>query len=560
MITKEFEEKGINQKMYDDFKISFKKPLNQYGSSELYDLFFNSVSKKIRKILDEATSVEEIQKLANEVSFGQIKIHITPLHCNHDDHKLNTHNFMMMELLKHIGKIDCDGNDAFFKHLMTNKYLGVVVEKHYLDFRWKQIKGYSLIKKKIGKKYSGRTWKLNRHSGVEFEYVFELSNLLAEAFVKNSIEKFTLKNRDWLQYAIAKEFSEQVYNGVLYLSDDPEYNSDLKMQFKKHKLLPEHIKIQARENHFRLYRKVFYLELIDGHIKDISSHELISLVVPEMMRQMEYIKDKTERKIQQSSDYAKAFQTKKHINKKTQEAMEHNAFLNKYGYVELDNDVDLERFNKLQEEFMEFCNHVYVPYAKDHSFRIKKLGKHRAAGLYYPEPIKATIFDLDYPSAYAHELGHQLDFTLSKEGTLLSEALRFRTVYDEYVAALENTVNSLPKGELFRDKWEGKTKYNKNYYLQNTEVFARSFELYLHHKGIESSFLKKSYTDHVYPNNEKYIQAVMNYFEELFSLFTIENQSNLIVEKADIRKQSKNKKVASEKNNKKESIIQLSLF
>ncbi len=218
----------------------------------------------------------------------------------------------------------------------------------------------------------------------------------------------------------------------------------------------------------------------DGYISRLRNIDFELFIPAEMIKQMEYLVDKTERRLNMESDYARAFQTKKHINKRTKKVMDNNAFLSKYGYVEIDNDVDLKLFGQLEKDFKSLCQKIHIPTTKDHSFRIKKLGRHRAAGLYYPDPIKSIIFDLDHPNAFVHELEHLIDFTLLSENEqMVSESLHFRKIMDSYKRIMDDKISNLDMDNPFRKQWFGKPKYNRSYYFQATEVFARSYELYL---------------------------------------------------------------------------------
>ena len=98
---------------------------------------------------------------------------------------------------------------------------------------------------------------------------------------------------------------------------------------------------------------------------------------------MSNIREKTRQIMNEHSSYAKAFQTKKNISPATLSMMKDNQFLWMYGEVELDNDVHLQKFQTLEMEFTELRTQLKLKQALDHSFRIRKLGRHKAAGLYY---------------------------------------------------------------------------------------------------------------------------------------------------------------------------------
>ena len=230
---------------------------------------------------------------------------------------------------------------------------------------------------------------------------------------------------------------------------------------------------------------------------------------------MKYLRIKAEQEFEQRNCYARSFQTKRYIRYTTQKVMESNIFLKYYGYVELDNEVDLSKFRFLESEFARLNTFLPVPVAKDHSFRIKKLGKHRAEGIYFPH-YKATILDIDHPQSYVHELAHQIDYTFTQDNTLLSENLDFRVVTDRYKYLVNQNIEALENDSLFKKKWFGRTKYNCDYFYQNTEIFARCFEIYLAQRNVTNAFFVSNLgNDPVYPQTPDFTVLINNYFNKL---------------------------------------------
>ena len=90
---------------------------------------------------------------------------------------------------------------------------------------------------------------------------------------------------------------------------------------------------------------------------------------------------KEERRI--SSDYARSYETKKNIPLKVQEEMKKSKFLSHFGYVEYDELVDLEKVKVIEKEWQEVNKVINFPVAKNHSLRFRRLGKHKASGLYF---------------------------------------------------------------------------------------------------------------------------------------------------------------------------------
>ena len=65
-----------------------------------------------------------------------------------------------------------------------------------------------------------------------------------------------------------------------------------------------------------------------------------------------------------------------------------------------------------------------------------------------------------------------------------------------------------------------KGKYNVAYYLKPTEIFARSFELYVRYiLGVDNDLLPKEFSKAVYPcNNEEFMQEIAAYFNALLQI------------------------------------------
>ena len=217
-----------------------------------------------------------------------------------------------------------------------------------------------------------------------------------------------------------------------------------------------------------------------------------------------------------TGDYAKPYMTKKNITKKIENFMNDNKFLNMFGYVEADSDCDLEKLNQLEDEFIELTTKIFLPVKKDHSLRFRRLGKMKADGVYV-YPFKALCVDLDGVHSFMHEAFHMIDFT---EG-LLSLDIKFKQIVNKYTSIVTDKVNSLDKGDSFYIEWNSKNKYNKNYYLNPREIFARAGELYVSEiLGVKSSLTRRDFSEgdkaYIYPVDREFLDLVKVYFDELF--------------------------------------------
>lgn len=210
-----------------------------------------------------------------------------------------------------------------------------------------------------------------------------------------------------------------------------------------------------------------------------------------------------------TSDYAKSFTTKKNRSKKLIEQTEASSLWKYFGYVEYDADVEIDAVRKYETEFETF----YQKYLSDinlseHAIRFRKLGQHHVAGLYYPN-VKCLCVDLHHPHSMVHELGHLIDYMMGG----LSAQKEFSTLYREtkdYLETLSKRDDKL--GEMLQKK----SKYNLNYYLTPTEMFARGFELYVYYILNERSNLLREEYGGVYNTSNEYIQLVREYFQKVF--------------------------------------------
>lgn len=206
---------------------------------------------------------------------------------------------------------------------------------------------------------------------------------------------------------------------------------------------------------------------------------------------------------------ATACQTKKNIPEKTLKAMEESEFNNYFGYVEYDEDVDIEKASEVAKEFIAI-KETYFPgvNASENALRLRKLGKHRALGLYYPF-VQCLCVDINSPSSFIHEFGHLIDYTYGR----LSQKFNFYEIRKRYEELVDQAMGD-------NDQYKGNTKYNREYFLNPTEIFARSFEIYASRcLGIKNSLLETpgGYEAACYPSDEGYVEMIRKYFDQLFA-------------------------------------------
>ena len=196
---------------------------------------------------------------------------------------------------------------------------------------------------------------------------------------------------------------------------------------------------------------------------------------------------------------ATAWMTKKNINDETKSLMENTSLKDFFHYIELDNDVDLELYKDFEQE-MQLIYPLLPKSNQTADLRLRKLGNYRALGLFHPATNNIALDfrsgkdrgkDKNNPYApnepgiasFIHEYGHFLDYTMNPEESNLSMQDDFRPILHHY----QQNLNKLENSDYVKDK--------SDYYGTPTEVFARAFELYSSHLGLQSSFLRspKSY-------------------------------------------------------------------
>lgn len=376
-------------------------------------------------------------------------------------------------------------------------------------------KGYTVLEGKVRDSIHRSSVRLTNNFGYAHHRVLDMCTLIAETLIIQSMVKFSTENIMLTRYVYFKEHIKIPDTAI----PTGELESYLKKEVAKNesKLL-QHQDIYLYGIYHASCREEKFVKIYD---RDICFDYLLQLVVEEFIRHVTGIKEKTTAEYKERSEYAKAFQTKKNIKQTHLEKMKNNAFLSKYGEVELDNDVDLEKFSIVEESFKELCENFPVPSSKDYQFRIKKLGKHRAAGIFFPYH-RNTIFDLNHPDSYVHELFHQIDHMLA-DGLFedyYSETLTFRPLFDEYKKIVRKAVYQLPKSHPLKTEWEGSSKFNQAYYFKPTEVFARCGEIYMAKKGIDNSLLKTQKeleeSSVVYPlYDENFVEKICIFYENL---------------------------------------------
>ena len=363
-----------------------------------------------------------------------------------------------------------------------------------------------------------RTARKFSYSKGEYIPIADLESYLAEVSLLKALDRYINEDRGRL---ITSLFDYMYRDGVLYLNFISDEVADaLRKQAEVYGV------DQIDDRRLGRGSNTTYDSYVDGTLDvmtDGSFSSPFTRMVPiilsfvgEIVDIRNLVKDAAIEK----ADYAKAFQTKKHIPKTHREKMENNRFLDVYGYVELDEDVDLKKFEVIEEHLATFIEKTGMPKAADHSFRIKRLGNYRAAGIYF-SGFQTTIFDLRHPEAFGHEWMHQIDFTWGKDGRNVHEESTFHPLVLRYQRMVKEAVADLATDDPFYSTWRGNTKYNRSYYMKKTEIFARLGEVYLSTLINDDNSLIKTASaleeSPVHPTDETTVRMVVAFYENLFA-------------------------------------------
>lgn len=502
-----FQKNSISLEL-NDLTVNLKKELNFFQKWEKTISAFKNKNKEAIFNSD----LKEIEEYSKNISFGFQKIlKIEKVEFENDP--IAKHLFT---LLKTCTKLR---NSKISLEEFVKNYIVIKIKYSVND---KETEGYSVLKQNIEKKYHNQNLTFKKSTMPRF-LMLDLASFFGETLINNNLEKLALKNKEITTYLTSKEMFQkfyQSYGNILFVPTEEKFQKDLLNVLEKMSLLNKDI-IQKPSSELNRYKNIFYLETnTKGNLIGANENDFKKIMLPEFLNTLENVKTETTEE-QEGRKNAKAYQTKQHITKEKEEKMNTTSFLEIFNYVEIDNSVDLDKFEVIENEFKELRKIIHIPKLNEHSFRIKKLGRHKAAGLYYPF-YKTLIVDVNNPDSFVHELGHLID-NLFEETSILSKQVDFRPIIDLYKDLVTIAIEELEEDNPLKNNWFSKNKYNKNYYFQNTEIFARSFELYLFNKKIESSLLQKEYRSAIYPTDKEFSNKIAIYFDELFKKIPLKN-------------------------------------
>lgn len=183
--------------------------------------------------------------------------------------------------------------------------------------------------------------------------------------------------------------------------------------------------------------------------------------------QQKYIRENS------SKSSARVWEDKKYPKDTHIEAASKSPLKRFFKKIEIDNDVDLDEFKRFEKDYVEVVDKLpKIPRGKEPELRIRKLGRHKATGIYFPHKNVVGI-DIRTSGSTVHELAHQYDLTVKDNASLRRD---FRGIISDYTKSLK-----IPPGE---------PASRAEYLGTPTEILARGFTVYAHEKlGINNSLL-----------------------------------------------------------------------
>lgn len=527
-ITKEqFNKKGIAHLM-SQINIKFLDKLDEMKEHEIVGETKKVLQRKLMQLLKRCKDISDIHEIINNLpkSFNDTNIYVQPLaEQNFLSGDIEYLAKVLYVTINNNGKIKWNKKENYLDSIKENLPLAVKVSTNCDEI--KEVEFLTLGNMRISPSIHRSTgWFFKNHKQ-HVVAIKDLSSILAEIFLVNAIIEFTLKNTEIYEYSILDYYIKRFYSidkELLYLPIEPDLIKLVKQQISKYRgdlIIKDYKDISKNDEDIQQinsFARILTLKREGNKIENVTNREIIHIMIRDFLLESDYVKNKSKLIHQSFTEYAKAYQTKKHINLQHQETMKNNSFLERFSTVELDNIVDLNKFRGLEKEFIKLSQQINIP-ERGIDFRIKRLGKHKARGLFYPKPIGCLIVDRNGISSFTHEIGHLIDYEL--ESSELSEGISFKRTYQLYKNDITTSANKLRKTES--NTISGK---KLNYFLQKTEVFARSFEIYCYYfLGIRNSLLKeqKDFEDGIeYPiSNKDYMVSVKNYFDELIKRYPV---------------------------------------
>ncbi|MDQ0896351.1 MULTISPECIES: hypothetical protein [unclassified Paenibacillus] len=391
-----------------------------------------------KKIADQALrrrmkKIPITEELFAKVSYGPIQVSFQPI-------RGKIESYGPMAIVRHLSK----ASDSFIE----SNGIKVVVKDGLLGYD----EAYGAIGADISHKKHGSSLGFTKIG--KYYKIIDVPSFLADVLLKNSLLNYAQAHLAYVRrelarkvIAVAKRSSQSSVNLV-----GPEMLITLVQDLCTDVHDPNAEKVIDLYNIFPNGVWDVLCEVTGAWEKMLTEPDVLrsiyELALYPFLQEICSLQDDADDREESNDTYARVWQLKKNIPQKTLSRMSSNAFLTHYGTVELDADVDLEKFTEIETEFRRMTSIVQLPLAPDHSFRIRKLGNYRASGLFFPG-FKATLVDLDGISSYMHESAHQIDYQFGTKFDRLSDQFSFLDLYEKYEQSVRRAILTLPFDDPF---------------------------------------------------------------------------------------------------------------
>jgi len=379
IMQKHLSKAGLNERLMN-FKFNIKLS-NEPG---VYQKLFNSLRNQFKKLLEkmiyEQQAYEQIVDFAEMVSFGSAKLTLRRVYST----QMSSKDFEVFDLLKALRKVPMNLSEEHFNELYCP------IEVTYTN-EHVQLEGYT-YKEPIKSTFHNTKRRINRNL---YSYrLYDLATILTNVFLINTFEGFIKKNNQLIQFLLG-HYILQRYSAesIIKIPVDAEFKELYVRFLETFDLIDgrELVEFDMIDYSFLELYMLGTKESTTLLIEKLSYQKrsfYLDFVTTELLSILNLIKQKTDEEADQRNS-ARAFETKKNINQSTLEKMSNNKFLSHFSYVEIDDSVDLKKFHALEKEWEWFTEQVYIPKSSG-TFRVKKLGRHKAAGIYFPHGVTCS--------------------------------------------------------------------------------------------------------------------------------------------------------------------------
>ncbi len=496
-LQKERKERRISDCL--SYKNQIKLNIN-LNNINFFEKAVKEISKKIlyKEMMEKGNVEEGIKSIQKKVEHFTINVEF-----------IDTNNEAENNLILLMGTVQlrypCTKNKAtdsiINERRITDYAKSLIPVKCTISDGEQQFGFYSLLKER----FNDKALKYFYRVGSSFVKIVDFYTEIAQIYLVNELVNYYQGNKD-----VCNETVQRFDNAKRYYKGFLNYVNSIMREEEKAFLRLENT------YYFSTFNTKYGTAIITSYAK-----EVLGAILKEMVFDNEDIVLQEKQLNQIKTDYAKSYEEKKNINKETIEAMKYSKFNNYFERVEFDNDTDLIKIKQLENEFIDTINYLNPEdtvrkFMSSVTLRYRYLGHHRAAGLYFPS-YKTICIDLRDPSAFLHEFMHMIDYH-GYSNYKLSSRYDFRKIIKKYIDALDNTVENLPDDNPFKIEYRGHNKYNRGYYCNSAEIFARCGEIYLARILKIDNSLIRTLTDYVYPNDDELTEMIKNYYQDIFTV------------------------------------------